>query len=194
MRTIAAILFSLLLAAPLCAQKQKREPLTEAQQDQIAEAGIDPVARIGLYVKFLNQQADTIKGLIPRGHSAARGARLDDDLQDFAALMDELGDNLDIYSDRKADIRKGLKGLNEGIANWQSILKGLPSEKDFEISLRDAVESSNDLADQAKEIATAQTTYFEQHKDETGQDRYEPKDTQPGGAPPQSAPPAKPNN
>jgi hypothetical protein len=214
MRTATAILFSLLLAAPLCGQKQKREPLTDTQQDQIAEAGVDPSARVDLYVKFLNDRAATIKGLIPRGHSPSRSARLDNELQDFTALMDELGDNLDIYSERKADIRKSLKGLNEGIASWQSILKSLPSETGFELSLRDATESSNDLAGQAKEITAGQTAYFNQHKDEAGQDRYEPKDTQPdngqpgsgqpangqpdnsqpGGAPAPSTPPAKPNN
>ena len=62
MRTLVAVLFCLLLAAPLDAQKEKREPLTDAQQDQIAEAGIDPVARVNLYVKFLNEHADTYRG------------------------------------------------------------------------------------------------------------------------------------
>ena len=75
MRTLAAILFSLLIAAPLAAQKEKREPLTDAQQDQIAEAGIDPVARVGLYVKFLDDHSDTIKGLITRApHSRTHPA------------------------------------------------------------------------------------------------------------------------
>ena len=54
--------FCLLLSTPLAAQQQKREPLTEDQQDQIAEAGIDPVARVDLYVKFLNDYCDTIEG------------------------------------------------------------------------------------------------------------------------------------
>jgi hypothetical protein len=189
MRIAAVILFSLVLAAPLCGQKQKPEPLTDTQQDQIAEAGIDPVARVDLYVKFLNERAETLKGFIPRGHSPSRSARLDSGLQDFAALMDELGDNLDLYSDRKADIRKSLKGLNEGIANWQSMLKSLPSEPGFELSLRDAVESSNDLADQTKQITADQTAYFAEHKDEAGQDRYEPKDTQPDNGQPGNSQP-----
>ena len=63
MRAFAAVFACLLttasLASPLSAQKQKREPLTEDQQDQIAEAGIDPVASVDLYVKFLNEHADT---------------------------------------------------------------------------------------------------------------------------------------
>lgn len=175
MRAPILMLLSLLLAGPVSGQKQKREPLTETQQEQIAEAGIDPVARVDLYVKFINERADTIKGLSTRGHSSARSFRLDNELQDFAALLDELGDNLDIYSDRKADIRLSLKKLNEGLERWQAVLNSLPTESGFELSRRDAIESSNDLAAQAKQITSDQTAYFSAHKDEKGQDRAEPK-------------------
>ncbi len=175
MRTLAAILFSLLIAAPLAAQKEKREPLTDAQQDQIAEAGIDPVARVGLYVKFLDDHSDTIKGLITRAHTTARIQRLNGELEDFAALIDELDDNLDVYSERKADLRKSLKGLNEGVASWQAVLHALPSEPGFELSLKEAFDSIADLSDQAKQLTTDQEAYFKAHPDEKGQDRYEPK-------------------
>ena len=175
MRIFAAIVLTLLIAPTVGAQRQQRDPLSEAQQEQIAEAGIDPVGRVNLYVKFLNQRADTIKGLTTRAHTSARGLRLDNELQDFAALVDELGDNLDVYSDRKADIRKSLKPLNESIERWQALLKALPSEQAFEISLNEAMQSSNDLADQAKQLTAEQTAYFSLHKDEKGQDRYEPK-------------------
>ena len=109
MRSLSAILFCLLLVAPSLAQKQKREPLTEAQVEKIAEAGIDPDARVALYTQFLNEHADAIKSLSNRKVSDARASRLSDALEDFTALMDELGENLDMYSDRKADIRKSLK-------------------------------------------------------------------------------------
>jgi len=101
MRPFLTALLCLLLCVPLAAQKQKREPLTEKQQDQIEEAGIDPVARVDLYVKFLNEYSDTIKGLIPRAKSPARSRRVDDELKDFSALMDELGDNLDTFAQRQ---------------------------------------------------------------------------------------------
>ena len=175
MRPFLVSLFCLLLSAPLAAQKQKREPLTEKQQDQIEEAGIDPVARVDLYVKFLNDYCDTIKGLIPRAKSAARARRIDDELEDFAALMDELGDNLDMFSQRKADLRKSLKGLNESIQRWQGVLRDLPSEPGFELALKEAIDSTNDLTDQAREITADQETYFKAHPDEKGQDRAEPK-------------------
>ena len=175
MRTLAAILFCLLLAAPLAAQKEKRDPLTDAQADQIAEAGIDPVARVDLYVKFLNERSDTIQGLIKRAKSPGRSRRIDDELQDFTALMDELGDNLDVFSERKADIRKSLKPLNESIQRWQGVLHDLPSEPVFELSLKEALDSVSDLADQTKQLTVDQEAYFKAHPDEKGQDRYEPK-------------------
>jgi hypothetical protein len=163
------------LSAPLASQQQKREPLTEKQQDEIEEAGIDPVGRVNLYVKFLNDYSDTIKGLIPRAKSAARIRRIDGELLDFSALMDELGDNLDLFSERKADLRKSLKGLSESIQRWQGVLRDLPSEPGFELSLKEAIDSVNDLADQTKEITADQEAYFKAHPDEKGQDRAEPK-------------------
>jgi hypothetical protein len=166
---------SLLVTALLHAQKEKREPLTSAEQDQIAEAGIFPVVRVGLYVKFLDEHSDTIRGLITRAHTTARIQRLNGELEDFAALADELDDNLDVYSERKADIRKSLKGLNEGIARWQAILHALPSEPGFELSLKEALDSVGDLSDQARQIGTDQDAYFNAHPDEKNQDRYEPK-------------------
>ncbi len=175
MRALAAILFCLLLAAPIAAQKEKRDPLTDAQADQIAEAGIDSVARVGLYVKFLNERSDTIKGLINRAKSPARSHRIDDELQDFSALIDELGDNLDIFSERKADIRNAIKPLNDGIQRWQGVLHDLPSEPSFELSLKEALDSVGDLAGQTKQLSADQEAYFKAHPDQEGQDRYEPK-------------------
>ncbi len=174
-RTLAALVFCFLLCASLPAQKEKREPLTEVQQDQIAEAGIDPVARVDLYVKFLNEHSETIRGLIKRAKTPQRARRLDDELGDFAALLDELDDNLDVYAGRNADLRKSLKGLNEGVQSWQSVLHDLPSEPGFELALKEALDSAGDLSTQTKQITTDQEAYFKAHPDEKGQDRSEPK-------------------
>jgi hypothetical protein len=157
------------------AQKEKREPLTETQIDQIREAGVFPNDRINLYTKFLNEHADTIKGLTNRAKSSARSRRLDEELQDFTALMDELGSNLDLYSDRKADIRKALKALTDATPRWLGILRTLPGESGFDLARKEALESEEDLADQATRLSTEQADYFKLHKDEAGQERAEPK-------------------
>lgn len=175
MRWIAAMMMCLLTAAPLWAQKAKREPLTEAQADQIADAAGDPDARIKLYTKFLDERAMVIKGLVNRGKTAARAHRMDDELQDLTALMDELGDNLDLYTERHADLRKSLKELTEITPKWHSLLRSLPGEAGFDLARKEAIESEEELQDQASRLLNEQTEYFRVHKDEAGQERAEPR-------------------
>jgi hypothetical protein len=175
LRYFAAVLVSVLVIATLHAQKQKHEPLTEAQVEEIREAGIDPVGRVNLYTKFMNEHADVIKGLTNRAKSPARGSRLNDELENLTALMDELGSNLDLYSDRKADIRKSLKTLTEATPRWLGILRALAGEPGFDLARKEAIESGEELSDQAKRLLQEQTEYFTLHKDEQGQERAEPK-------------------
>lgn len=175
MRCSLAILLCLLVAAPVFAQKEKREPLTQTQMDKIAEAGIDPNARIVLYTQYLDEHAEAIKALAKRATSEARSTRLSDSLEDFTALMDELGDNLDTYTDRKADVRKALAALTEATPRWQGILRALAGEPGFSLARKEAIESGEDLSEQAKRLLKEQNDYFTQHPDEAGQDRSEPK-------------------
>ena len=162
-------------AASLAAQKDKPEPLTEAQIEEIREAGIEPNERVSLYTKFTGEHADTIKSLTNRATSIARAKRIDEELQDLTALMDEFGSNLDVYSQRRADIRKGIKPLPEAVDRWLAILRAIPSEPAFDVSLKEAIDSGQDFSDQAKQLVADQTAYFLLHKDEANQDRAEPK-------------------
>ncbi len=171
----AGILICLLFLLPLSAQKEKREPLTEPQIEEIRAAGIYPLDRVKLYTKFLDEHAEIIKGLTTRAKTPQCVRRLDDELQDFTALMDELGANLDIYSERKADIRKALKPLTESSQRWLGILRALAGEPGFDLARKEAIESSEELADQATRLLREQSEYFNLHKDEQGQERAEPK-------------------
>lgn len=171
----ALALLCLFPATRLLAQKNRPEPLTEAQQDQIAEAGVYPNERVKLYITYTDEHADAIKSLAGRNKSAARAKRLDEELQDLTALMDEFGSNLDVYSERHADIRKSIKTLPEAADRWLAVLRAIPSEPSFEVSLKEALESGQDFSDQAKQLVTDQTAYFLLHKDEANQDRAEPK-------------------
>ncbi len=175
MRVAIAVLCGLLVATSLQAQKKKRDPLTPAQVDKIAEAGIDPNARIELYTQYLGEHADAIKKLSDRAKSDARANKLNYELLDFTALQDELGDNLDTYADRKADIRKSLQKLTEATPRWQGILRALMGEAGFDLARKEAIESGHDLASQAQRLLQEQEEYFRQHPDEVGQDRWEPK-------------------
>lgn len=174
-RSLSLAAVACLLVAQAGAQREPRQPLTEAQVDKIREAGVDPDERIKLYTQFVSDHVDTIKGLTPRIRSAARAKRMDDELQDLTALMDELGSNLDQYGERKADIRKSLKGLSDENKKWLDVLQAIPADQGFDLSRKEAIDSEKDLADQTTQMLKEQTEYFDLHKDERGQERAEPK-------------------
>lgn len=157
------------------AQKDHHDPLTEAQVEKIREAGIYPNERIKLYTEYTNDHVNTVKSLSNRAKSDARAKHLDDELQDVSTLMDELGSNLDEYSDRHADIRAALKTLAEDSQRWLTTLRALAGEAPFDLSRKEAIEAGQDIADEAQRLLREQNEYFEVHKDEKGQERSEPK-------------------
>ncbi|MGA7243304.1 MAG: hypothetical protein WBX19_08990 [Terracidiphilus sp.] len=157
------------------AQKDHHDPLTDAQVEKIREAGIYPNDRIKLYTDYVNDHVNAVKSLSNRGKSDARSKHLDSELQDVSTLMDELGSNLDEYSDRHADIRAALRTLADESQHWLVTLKALAGEGPFDLSRKEAIEAGEDLADQAQRLLREQNEYFAAHKDEKGQERSEPK-------------------
>jgi hypothetical protein len=192
-RFLFPVLISLALIPSLLAQKEQRQPLTEAQIDKIREAGIYPDQRIELYTQFLNEHADAIKALTNRKQSAARAKRIDDELLDLTALTDELGSNLDQYTERKADIRISLKKLNEAAPRWVAILRALAGEPTFDEARKEAIEAGEEMAADAKRMLDEQTTYFNEHKEEKGQERSEPKAGSDSSIPPPPKPDSAPD-
>lgn len=177
MRTAYAVAMlgtCLMCVMPAGAQRRHRDPLTPVQIDKIREAGIYPQERLKLYADYVNEHMEGIKQLTVRAHTPAWGSKMDGELQDLTALMDELGSNLDQYADRKADLRKELKSLTEDTQRWATTLRALPSAPAYDLSRKDAIASASDLADDAAESLKDQTEYFKEHKDQSGQQRVEP--------------------
>lgn len=162
----------LMLGAPTApAQRMRVGTLTETEIEQVREAAVFPTERVNLYTKFLTDRAAKIKDLAGRPKSSQRVLKLDDALQDFTALMDEVGSNLDQYSDRHSDIRKALKPLTEATARWLTILRAVPGESGFDLARKEAIESGEELSEQATRLLHEQDAYFATHKDEKNQER-----------------------
>ncbi|WP_263357758.1 hypothetical protein [Acidicapsa ligni] len=145
--------------------------MTEAEIEQVRESSVFPDQRIRLYTKFVDEHAARIKDLTSRPKSGQRVIKLDNAIQDLTSLMDELGSNLDMYSDRHSDIRKALKSLTEATPRWIAILRALPGESGFDLARKEAIESSEELSDQTTRLLREQEDYFATHKDEKGQER-----------------------
>ncbi len=170
-RYLASLLPLILLATALLAQHARTAELSSAEIEAVRESAVSPVERVKLYTKFLEERAIHIKDLTGRPKTEQRTQKLDDALQDFTALMDETGSNLDMYSDRHSDIRKSLKGLTDATPHWLNILRMLPGESGFDLARKEAIESGEELADQASRLLREQEEYFATHKDEKDQER-----------------------
>jgi hypothetical protein len=168
MRITTKIIFLLLLLTVAAAAK-RRDPLTEAETDQLREAAMDPYNRIKLMVKFSEARLVAIDQVrVDPKLAAERGKQIHDLLEDFTSLLDEINDNLDQYEGRplnKESVKqyhKGLKELIEADARFDLKLRTLKSAAetdpvtrkeapDFRFVLQDAMEALKSNADMARE-------------------------------------------
>ena len=157
----ASFVFSalLLLASVLPAAAQKRDPLTESESDQIAELSQEPDKRIKLLLKFIQARVATIDQLEGDPRMAAdRGKQVHDLLEDLTSLIDELDDNIDEYTEKKADIRKALKDVIESNTSFQLKLRTLKEQRQaakefasYNFALQNATEAVNSSLDNARQ-------------------------------------------
>jgi hypothetical protein len=165
----AKTLVLLLLLLTTIASARRRDPLTDAEADQIRQAALEPYKRLQLYIKFTGARLDAIDQLRADPRQAdGRGRRIHDLLEDFTSLMDEINENLDQYQGRplskddRKDFRRGLKEMIAACDSWDGRLKALKSAmetdpqtqkeaKDFNFVFQDAEEALKSSAAMARE-------------------------------------------
>jgi Tfp pilus assembly protein PilN len=111
------------------AQTHDRDPLTEAETDEMRDTADFPDKRVELMIKFARARMSQIDQLRADPKKAKnRPQEIHDLLQDFTSLVDEIDDNVDMYSSHKTDMRKGLKLLIEADSEWQLSLRRLKEQ------------------------------------------------------------------
>ena len=122
-------MFSALLLSTAWAQHQ-REPLNPLELDQLRDAAQDPEQRIKLFIQFARTRLVTLEQMRADPKVTDRGRQTHDRLQDFLDVYDELNDNIDTFVDRRADLRKPLKGVIEADTEFQAKLRALKASAD----------------------------------------------------------------
>lgn len=168
MKTATKILL-LVLLLNLAASARRRDPLTEAEADQLREVATEPYKRLKLFIKFTEARLVAIDQVrVDPKLAQGRGKQVHDLLEDFTALMDEINDNLDQYQarplnkDDRKDFKKGLKELIEADERFDLKLRTLQSAAqtdpemkkdypDFRFVLQDAQDALKSNADMARE-------------------------------------------
>jgi hypothetical protein len=165
----------LLVALPLAGQR-RRDPLTDAETDQLREVADQPEARVKLWAKFVRARMAALDQIRSDPKFAAeRGQRTHDLLEDLAGMIDEMDDNIDNYARQKSDIRKGLKEVVEMESELQLKLRGILETTDpaaqkelgeYKFVLQNAVESVNQSAANTRDTLQEQNEQFAKKKDE----------------------------
>lgn len=170
-RVRAALGLVLLLALPLCAQR-RRDPLNQAEIDQLRDAMLEPEERLKLYVQFSRDRMTKLEQMRSDPKANERGLQTHDMLQDFLTVYDELNDNVDMYVGRKNDIRKPLKLIIEADIEFQSKLRALKDAvngdqkevKQYEFLLTDAVDTVDSSAEDHRKTLTEVEEYVKAQK------------------------------
>ncbi len=164
---------AMMMAAPVWA---RRDPLNNVEIDQLREAAQDPNDRIPLIVKFARARLQSLEQVRsdPKLSAADRADQIHDLLQDFTSIYDELGDNLDMYQDQKADFRKAMHVVIEGDAEFQNRLKTFndtvtadPAKygvRDYQFVLQNAIDAVNSGATDHRQVLQEQNELAKDRK------------------------------
>ncbi len=163
-------LIVLLLIATL-AFARKRDPLTDAETDQLRQVALEPQKRLKLYIKFTEARLDNIdQARSDPKQAQGRGKTIHDLLEDFTSLIDEINDNLDQYEgramdkDQTKDFHKGVKEVITAEQRFRARLRTLrhdietdPQTKaeaqDYSFVLQDAEDALKSSLETAQDYA-----------------------------------------
>ena len=177
-RRLAAVSLALVLFAPalkaMGRDQSDESALSNAEVEKIREARLVPADCIELFVKFLDLRIEEVNNLYAKPRRPGREEDTRDLIQQFTSIADELGDNLDDYGPRHADLRKILPKLLEGTERWSSALKSVPENSVYSVDRKLALESIRDLRESTAQMVTDQEAWFKAHPPEKKKRQQEP--------------------
>ena len=130
MSTAKKLALIVLLLTTTLAFTRKRDPLTDAEADQLRQVAMEPQKRLQLYIKFTQARLDGIdQARSDPKQAQGRGNTIHNLLEDFTSLIDEINDNLDQYEGRPLD-KDQTKEFHKGI------IEVITAEERFRARLR----------------------------------------------------------
>ena len=176
MSTAKKLALVVLLLTTTVAFARKRDPLTDAEADQLRQVAMEPQKRLQLYIKFTQARLDGIdQARSDPKQVQGRGTTIHNLLEDFTSLIDEINDNLDQYEGRPLDkdqTKEFHKGIREVItaeerfrARLRTLRHDIDTDPQTKTESRDYVFVLQDAEDALKSSLEAAQEYAKE-KDE----------------------------
>jgi uncharacterized coiled-coil DUF342 family protein len=178
LRLLSLLLVTLLM--PGGQAQRRREPLTEAEIDQLRDQAQEPNLRLKLYIKFARERLDALDKMRSDPKTTDRGGQTHEGLQNFLDVYDELNQNIDTYEDRKADFRKALNSVIEADIEFQAKLRALQSSsntnpaeiKVYEFLLQTALDTVDSSLKDHREVLAEQEQEAKHKKKPSNKSAY----------------------
>jgi hypothetical protein len=148
----------------LAQARQEKDPLTDEQVEQVRESGDQPMERIKLYMKFIEQRTTEIHKSVSHPQPQNSAVQIHNLLQEFTRLSDELQDNLDTYTDEHDDLRKVLKDLVEHSTKWTATLNEPTPSQEYDFARKTSLDAAASTTELARKLLKEQEQYFATHK------------------------------
>ncbi|MDQ2926039.1 MAG: hypothetical protein M3R43_10865 [Acidobacteriota bacterium] len=150
-------------AAKHVAAQTKDSAMSESEVEKLREAAYVPTDRINVFIKILDSRAKSIDGLLAGRRKPGREQDLHDLFDQFAAIADELNDNLDGMGPKHRDIRKALPKLLEATERWSTTLRAAADDPAYKVVRKLALDAVGDVHEAAAAMQTDQVAYFKAH-------------------------------
>jgi len=154
---------ALILASCLASAQRHGDPLTPPEIDQLRDTAQDPEMRLKLFVQFTRARLEAVTQAQNDPKVTDRPQAIHDRLQDFLDIYDELGDNVDMFADRRNDIRKPLKLVIGADTEFQAKLRAFKDAasnkdemKEYEFLLSNALDAVNNGLQDHRQLLTEQ--------------------------------------
>jgi hypothetical protein len=170
----AAALLLFLVVIPASSQRA-RDPLTEAEADQLRELRQEPMKRLRLMVKFARTRLETAEQLRGNPNLPDAPKQIRTALEDFTNIVDEMDENVGMF--KSDDIRKPLKEIVEADTDFQlklrTLKEGTPEKQrvEYSFALDTAIDSVNASADTARAMLQDQLAKRGKVKDADKKDK-----------------------
>lgn len=183
MKIVTAILLTGLC---VCAPAQTRhDPLNDREVDQMRENAQDPKKRIDLLLTFARERMLAVERLRSTTKPGLDDAgRISDLLSDLAVLIDELDDNLDMYSGHSEDLRRPLRHVLDAETEFQHKVDAIRDSatplqmRRFSAALEDVSDSLKTSSDSARAMLADQIEKKGEEKNKEKLDRQDAKENQ----------------
>lgn len=156
-------LLALSLFSALGLAQRHAAPLSEAEEEEVRDAAIEPARRIAVYQGIVESRVKRIQDVLANARAQGRRDDIRDSMESITSLVDELQDNLEEYDHAHRDLRKQLPKLLDAMPRWESVLRQPPDDPAYDLTRKLALEAVADVKSEVTEMLPAEVAYFKAH-------------------------------